>query len=79
MNMRESHEKQTTSALIVGLLFIALCPAGIMVFLFDNEMPHLVKLLYAVYLLALGMGMIKVLHDRIEEIRKGETDDLDNY
>ncbi len=50
-----------------------------MVFLFDKEMPHLVKLLYAVYLLALGMGMIKVLHDRIEEIRKGETDDLDNY
>ena len=68
-----------TSSLLIGLLFIAIIPAGILAFLYDNEIPRFIKTVYALYLLALGAGMIKVLHDRIVEIRKGETDDLDNY
>ena len=35
--------------------------------------------LFAIPLVALGIGMIGVLKGRIHEIRSGEEDDLDNY
>ena len=36
-------------------------------------------ILFAAPLLALGIAMIYVLKSRINEIRSGEEDDLDNY
>jgi len=38
-----------------------------------------VMLLAAIPLAALGIGMIQVLKERINEIRSGEEDDLSNY
>ena len=38
-----------------------------------------VMLLAAIPLAALGIGMIHVLKERINEIRSGEEDDLSNY
>ena len=38
-----------------------------------------VMLLAAIPLAALGIGMIQVLKERINEIRSGEEDDLGNY
>ena len=38
-----------------------------------------VMLLAAIPLAALGIGMIRVLKERINEIRSGEEDDLSNY
>ena len=38
-----------------------------------------VMLLSAIPLAALGIGMIRVLKERINEIRSGEEDDLSNY
>ena len=38
-----------------------------------------VMLLAAIPLAALGIGMIQVLKERLNEIRSGEEDDLSNY
>ncbi|MBR3007137.1 MAG: hypothetical protein IKH70_00855 [Stomatobaculum sp.] len=38
-----------------------------------------VMLLAAIPLAALGIGMIQVVKERINEIRSGEEDDLSNY
>ena len=38
-----------------------------------------VMLLAAIPLAALGIGMIRVLKERINEIKRGEEDDLSNY
>jgi hypothetical protein len=41
--------------------------------------PLAIKVFFGVFGFCLAVGMIKVIVDRIREIRKGEEDDLSNY
>ncbi len=79
MDTGTKHRRQIRSSLLIGALFIALCPVEALLVFTDTEPPVWVKLVLGVYTFALVAGMVFVLQERIREIRKGETDDLDNY
>ena len=43
------------------------------------EMPHITKCVFIIIPVALIVGMIFTLKERIKEIKKGENDDLGKY
>ena len=72
------HRKKMVAPIIITVLFLAyLIVYGIAIFTTSELLPDM--LLFALPLIALGIGMIYVLKSRIKEIRSGEEDDLDNY
>ena len=72
------HRKKMVAPIIITVLFLAyLVVYGIAIFTTSELLPGM--LLFALPLIALGIGMIYVLKSRIKEIRSGEEDDLDNY
>ena len=60
-------------------IFIAYVLIYGLVWIWVPAFPLALKLVFGVVGVLLAVGMIKVLRDRIREIRKGENDDLSNY
>ena len=76
--MPRNQKKDMRTSVLIGVLFIAFCPVEILLWL-EEGVPVWARLLNIVLIIALGIGMIVVLRERIHELRGGETDDLDNY
>ena len=72
------HRKKMAAPIVITVLFLLyLVFYGIAVFFLIDLSPYMVLL--AIPLVALGVGMIYVLRERIKEIRSGEEDDLSDY
>ena len=72
------HRKKMAAPIVITVLFLLyLVFYGIAVFFLTDLSPYIVLL--AIPLVALGVGMIYVLRERIKEIRSGEEDDLSDY
>lgn len=78
-NDTNTHKKKMIVPIIITVIFlIYLIAYGAIIFIGALEVTP-VLLLLALPLLALAGGMVYTLKSRIEEIRSGEEDDLDNY
>ncbi|MBQ6468433.1 MAG: hypothetical protein IJJ50_00070 [Lachnospiraceae bacterium] len=73
------HKKKMIAPVIITVVFIVYLAAySVFIFMAASELSP-VMILFAVPLIALGIGMVYVLKTRINEIRSGEEDDLSNY
>ncbi len=77
--MNEKHRKQITAAVITGVVFTLLFAAMAAVYIFVKELPVIFRIGYGGLMIAMAIGMIYIMKERIAEIRKGENDDLSNY
>ncbi len=73
------HRGKIRAAVIIAVFFCLLFAGAGAVYVYAEEIPGIIRVVYAALMFALAIGMIAVLKERIREIRKGETDDLDNY
>ena len=74
----DDHKKKMIAPVVITVVFlIYLVVYGRFLLAAAEFSP--VMLLAAIPLAALGIGMIRVLKERINEIRRGEEDDLSNY
>lgn len=69
--------KDKLAAIIITVLIVAYYVAYF-VFLIIF-LPLILKIILGIVPLALAIGMIKTLMDRIHEIEKGENNDISNY
>ena len=76
--MFTDHKKKMIAPVVITVVFL-LYLAIYGWFLLETAEFSPVMLLAAIPLAALGIGMIHVLKERINEIRSGEEDDLSNY
>ncbi|MBR3018088.1 MAG: hypothetical protein IKH57_13610 [Clostridia bacterium] len=74
--MNSEHKKKMIAPIVITVLFL-LCLVVYIVMIVQVANWSLVP--FAIPLIALGIGMVYTLHSRIEEIRSGEEDDLNNY
>ena len=75
----DEHKKKMIAPVIITIVFIVYLVAySAFIFMAASELGPAV-ILFAVPLVALGIGMVYVLKTRIHEIRSGEEDDLNNY
>ncbi len=72
------HEKKMIAPIVITVIFVAYFAAFVAVCL-AVPVPLWGKLLFGIVPLALAGVSIYVLIERINEIRSGEDDDLDNY
>ncbi len=72
------HRRKMIAPVIVTILFLIYLAAYVF-FIVTAAGPKPVFILFAIPLIALGIGMVYTLGTRIKEIRSGEEDDLDNY
>ena len=78
MNDINGHRKKMVAPIIITIVFLIYILAyGILIAWAGAWHP--VFVLLALPLAALAVGMIKTLISRINEIKEGEEDDLDNY
>lgn len=72
-----SHLRKLIAPIVVAVLFILYYALyfALLISLFDGVWKYLLGIVP----LALGALMIKVLTERIQEIQKGEDDDLSQY
>ena len=76
--MFTDHKKKMIAPVVITVVFlIYLVVYGRFLLAAAEFSP--VMFLSAIPLAALGIGMIRVLKERINEIRSGEEDDLNNY
>ena len=76
--MFTDHKKKMIAPVVITVVFlIYLVIYGRFLLAAAEVSP--VMFLSAIPLAALGIGMIQVLKERINEIRSGEEDDLSNY
>ena len=73
-----NHKKKMIAPIVLTILFLAYLIVYICAILIGTGF-HPAMILFAIPLAALGVGMVYVLKSRINEIRSGEEDDLDNY
>ena len=76
--MNKEHTKKMVAPIVITVLFLVYLAVYAAILLVASDWSA-VTILCAVPLIALGIGMIYVLKERISEIRSGEEDDLDNY
>ncbi len=70
--------KKMIAPIIITVIFLAyLAVYGVLVVATASYNP--ITVLFAIPLIALGIGMVYTLYTRIKEIRSGEEDDLSNY
>ena len=76
--MDKEHAKKMAAPIVITILFLAylIVYASILILATDWN-P--IMILFAIPLIALGIGMVYVLKERIKEIRSGEEDDFSNY
>ena len=76
--MKREHRKKMTAPIVITVLFVLyLIAYVILVILAAGWSPAM--LLLTIPLVALGIGMVVVLKERIREIKSGEEDDLEKY
>ncbi len=75
---KPGHKKKMIAPVVITVLFLA-CLAVYAVTLFRSDGWRAAMILPGLSLIALGAGMVYTLKTRIDEIRSGEEDDLDNY
>ncbi len=71
--------KKIVTTVLIGAVVILYFVLYASFALFLPEVPAAIKIFFGVIGIGMAVGMIKVIMDRIEEIRKGEDDDLSNY
>jgi len=74
----KDHKKKMIAPVVITIVFL-LYLAGYLYFLLLATAFSPVMYLFAVPLIALGIGMVFALKARINEIKRGEEDDLGNY
>ena len=76
--MKREHRKKMVAPIVITVLFVLYLMAYVvMVILAAGWSPAM--LLLTIPLVALGIGMVVVLKERIKEIKSGEEDDLEKY
>ena len=76
--MDDKHRKKMIAPVVITAVFV-LTMLVLAVILIAASGLNSTNILFVIPLMALGIGMIKTLKSRIEEIRSGEEDDLSNY
>lgn len=71
--------KKLTAAVITGVICIVVFALLAVLFYRLEEAPFIIRFLYGTFFAGLCFGMSCVLTERIQEIKKGEEDDLNNY
>ena len=79
MNRRDEHAKKMVAPIIITVIVILFLAAYGLIYFAIDELPIWVKLLVGLFAFSFAIGMIIVLIKRINEIKGGEEDDLDNY
>ena len=74
----DDHKKKMIAPIVITVVFLLYLVIYGRFLLAAAEFSP-VMLLAAIPLAALGIGMIRVLKERINEIRSGEEDDLSDY
>ena len=72
------HRKKLVAPVVITVLFLLYLIVYV-VLACTAAVWNPLMLLFALPLVALGIGMVYTLKTRINEIRKGEEDDLGNY
>ena len=76
--MEREHRKKMAAPIVITVLFVLyLIVYAVLVIRDAGWSPAM--LLLAIPLVALGIGMVVVLKERIREIKSGEEDDLEKY
>ena len=76
--MEREHRKKMAAPIVITVLFVLyLIAYVVLVILAAGWSPAM--LLLMIPLVALGIGMVVVLKERIREIKSGEEDDLEKY
>ena len=76
----KNHKNQITAAVVISVLFVLFCAVyAALYFTILPELPVFVRVCLGGIMIALAISMLVILRNRIREIRKGETDDLNNY
>ena len=76
--MKKEHRKKMVAPIVITVLFVLYLMAYVvLVILAAGWSPAM--LLLTIPLVALGIGMVVVLKERIREIKSGEEDDLEKY
>lgn len=76
--MEREHRKKMAAPIVITVLFVLYLMAYVvLVILAAGWSPAM--LLLTIPLVALGIGMVVVLKERIKEIKSGEEDDLEKY
>ena len=76
--MEREHRKKMAAPIVITVLFVLyLIAYVVLVILAAGWSPAM--LLLTIPLVALGIGMVVVLKERIREIKSGEEDDLEKY
>ena len=76
--MKREHRKKMAAPIVITVLFVLyLIVYAVLVIRDAGWSP--VMLLLTIPLVALGIGMVVVLKERIREIKSGEEDDLEKY
>ena len=76
--MEREHRKKMAAPIVITVLFVLyLIVYVVLVILAAGWSPAM--LLLTIPLVALGIGMVVVLKERIREIKSGEEDDLEKY
>ena len=76
--MEREHRKKMAAPIVITVLFVLyLIAYVVLVILAAGWSPAM--LLLTIPLVALGIGMVVVLKERIKEIKSGEEDDLEKY
>ena len=77
-NRMHDHKKKMIAPIIITVLFLLYLILYLLLIMGASAWNP-AFLLAAVPLAALGIGMIYTLKSRIDEIKRGEEDDLNNY
>ena len=75
--MKREHAKKMAAPIVITILFLMYLVVYLGLVIMAAGWST-AMLLLAIPLIALGIGMVYVLKERIKEIRSGEEDDLDN-
>ena len=74
----DNHGRKMIAPIVVVLCILIYYSAGIYV-LFRFNIPNIVKLLAIILSILITVVLIKVLAERVKEIKEGEEDDLGKY
>jgi len=72
------HKKKMIAPIIVTILVLAILAVYAWVYAIAG-LPFIIRVVFVLVFIAIGVAMIFTLISRIKEIKGGEEDDLDNY
>ena len=74
----DNHGKKMIAPVVIVLCILLYYFTGINI-LFRFNMPNIIKIIAVVLSILITVVLIKVLAERIKEIKEGEEDDLGKY